>query len=352
MTTQSTQDFLDSTDIDGPLSPEQAAALMALAMGDTGANASDTGGLPGTTTETEDKPDPDDGQDKDKGTTEPEGSEKQPVLMAKDGVHTIDYQKLVDARQGEQHWKAQAEALQVAKDAAEQELASLRAAAQARADAGAAPTEQDKLVKAADAAIAGGADVSLFGDFSEEALAKGIDLRVEQLLAQRLDAAVSKAIKPLQERHEQSLKAQEQAAADTHRDAVLAAHPDAVSIYQSKELQTWLAAKPGYEQTAIRGVLDSGETADLIAVFDRYKAEAGLKPAAAPAAPDLKAAAKAAVEKAAPAVPASLSGIPGGRSGATGVHEQLDAMDAQALGAAMLNGMSPEAIERFLNRQI
>ena len=347
MTTQSTQEFIDSTDIDGALSPEQAAMLMALAMGDTGAQVSDEGGVPATTAVTDDAKTNDSGEG-DKGTAE---GDKTPVLMAKDGVHTIDYQKLVEARQGEQHWKAQAESLQAAKDAAEQELTSLRAAAQARADSGAAPTQQDNMVKAADAAIAAGADVALFGDFSEEALARGIDLRVEQLLAARLDAKVAEAIKPLQERHELTLKEQQQTEVDAHKTAVLQAHPDAVSIYQSQELQKWIGDKPGYEQAAIRGVLDSGETSDLIAVFDRYKAESGIKPSATSATPDPKAAAKAVIEAAKSPIPASLSNIPGGRTGGTTVHDQLDSMDATNLGAAM-NGMSADAIERFLNRQM
>lgn len=338
MTNQATQEFLDSNAIDGALSPDQAAALMALAeQGDTGAKASDAGGAPATTPETDDAT-----NDKaDKAALQTE-SDKTPVIMAKDGVHTIDYQKLVEARQGEQHWKAQAEA-------AQNELEGLRAAAQSRADAGAAPTQADNMVKAADAAIAAGADLSLFGDFSEEAMAKGI----QQLVAQQVAAEVGKAVKPLQERHEQTLKAQEQTQADSHRNAVLTAHPDAVSIWQSTELQTWIGAKPGYEQAAIRGVLEEGETADLIAVFSRYKAELGIKPAATSAAPNPKAAVQAAIDaaQAKGAIPASLSGIPGGRAGGTTVHDQMDAMDAHSLAAAM-NGMSEKQVEAFLNRQI
>lgn len=49
-----------------------------------------------------------------------------PVVLAKDGVHTIPYEKLVEARDGEKHWKAQAEA-------AQQQLAALQAQADQRA---------------------------------------------------------------------------------------------------------------------------------------------------------------------------------------------------------------------------
>lgn len=350
MTNQATQEFLDSTEVTGALSPEQAAALMALAMGDTVAQASDNGALPGSTTETEDGKSGESEGDKGEGVkpaadAAPEG-DKTPVLLAKDGVHTIDYQKLVEARQGEQHWRTQAEALQAAKDAAEQELTTLRAQAQARADSGQTPTQQDDMVAAVDAAKRAGVDISIFGDMSEEAMAKGIDTLVDR----RVAAAVAEAVKPFKERHEQAVKSQEELAAEEHKTAVLTAHPDAVSIWQSTELQKWIGDKPVYEQTAIRNVLEGGETADLIAVFTRYKKEEGITPAPAPAAPDPKAAAKAAIAAAAPAIPASLSGIPGARSGATGVHDTLAAMDAPNLAHAMRD-MSQAQIEAYLNRQ-
>ena len=160
MTNQVFQEFFDSTAIDGALSPEQAAALMALAeQGDTVAKAPDAGGVPATTTAMEDATEDKAGDKAGEQAALPTEGEKPPVLLAKDGVHTIDYQKLVEARQGEQHWRAQAEA-------AQQELEGLRAAAQTRADEGKAPTQADNMAKVADAAIAAGADLSLFGDFS------------------------------------------------------------------------------------------------------------------------------------------------------------------------------------------
>lgn len=351
MTNQATQDFLDSTEITGALSPEQAATLIALAMGDTVAKPTDDGALPGSTTVTEDGKSGEAVGDKGEGAkpaaeAAPEG-DKTPVLLAKDGVHTIDYQKLVEARQGEQHWRTQAETLQAAKDAAELELTTLRAQAQARADSGQAPTQQDNMVAAVDAAKKAGVDISIFGDMSEEAMAKGIDTLVDR----RVAAAVAEAVKPFKERHEQSLKSQEEKAAEDHKNAVLAAHPDAASIWQSTELQKWIGEKPGYEQAAIRGVLEGGETADLIAVFTRYKKEEGITPAPAPAAPDPKAAAKAAIASAAPAIPASLSGIPGGRAAGTTVHDTLASLDGANLAKAMQD-MSPAQIEAFLNRTI
>lgn len=82
-------------------------------------------------------------------------------------MHAILYEKLEQARQGEQHWKAQAKGTQ-------QALATLKVSAQARADTGQAPTTTDHQVAAAQAAIEAGVDPDIFGDFSEGALAQSI----------------------------------------------------------------------------------------------------------------------------------------------------------------------------------
>ena len=82
-------------------------------------------------------------------------------------------------------------------------------------------------------------------------------------------------------------------------------------------------------------------------------AQAKCGPPPKPRADAAKAAAKAAIEAAEAKgfIPASLSGIPGARTGATTVHDQMGAMDAHNLAAAM-NGMSEKQVEAFLNRQI
>lgn len=144
------------SDIDGALTPEQASQAFALAeQGDT--VKTETGDAPASTTATDDQsaattqeqdeqkqaasPNKDDASGKDKvGTTDETGIDPaKAVVLAKDGVHTIPYDRLEKARQGEQHWRAQAEA-------AQQQLAELQARAQARADAGQAPTKTDNMV--------------------------------------------------------------------------------------------------------------------------------------------------------------------------------------------------------------
>ncbi|SEK07262.1 MULTISPECIES: hypothetical protein [unclassified Variovorax] len=136
------------------------------------------------------------------------------MVLARDGKHTIPYDRLEKARQGEQHWKAQAEEVR-------RQLADLRAKADARAEAGQAPTKTDNMVAAAEAAIEKGVDASLFGDFSEEALAAGI----AKLVQQRVEVRVGKAVAPLQAK-------QQQDAATAHYDAIYKAHPNADSIVE------------------------------------------------------------------------------------------------------------------------
>ena len=149
----------DYTTIEGALSPEQAAAALAAGEGDTSAEL-ENGGTPDATTVTDDAA-ATDGDNKakpdaaatgeDAGTTTEAGDPANAVVLARDGKHTIPYETLVKHREGEQHWKAQAEA-------AQQQLADLQAQAQARADAGTAPTKTDNMVATAEAAIEAGAD--------------------------------------------------------------------------------------------------------------------------------------------------------------------------------------------------
>ena len=300
----------DYTTIEGALSPEQAAAALAAGEGDTSAELKN-GGAPDA------------------------GEHANAVVMARDGVHTIPYEKLEEARKGEQHWKAQAEA-------AQQQLAELQAQAQARADAGTAPTKTDNMVATAEAAIEAGADVGIFGDFSEEALAKGIATLVEQ----QVQARVSAALEPLATK-------QAKDAAAAHYDAIYSKHPDADSIAQSTEFAAWANAQPSAVRNAYWGLFDAktgGTAEEIVEVFDAFKAASTPNPNT-PAAADPKAAASAAVAAAKATPPASLSSIPGARvEGASELDRAADMSGPDMLEAT--KNMSPAQIEAWLDRQI
>lgn len=333
----------DYSNIEGALTPEQAAAALAAGEGDTSAEL-ENGGAPEVTTEQDDAA-ANDGDNKAKpeaaatskeagATTEAEDP-AQAVVLARDGKHTIPYETLVKHREGEQHWRAQAEA-------AQRQLAELQAQAQARADAGAAPTKTDNMVATAEAAIEAGADVGLFGDFSEEALAKGIATLVEQ----QVQARVSAALEPLATK-------QAKDAAAAHYDAIYSKHPDADSIAQSTEFAAWVNAQPSAVRNAYWGLFDAqtgGTAEEIVEVFDAFKAASTPKTTPTAAA-DLKAAASAAVAAAKATPPASLSSIPGARVEGANELDRAAEMSGPDMLAATAN-MSPAQIEAWLDRQI
>ena len=334
-------EFIQS--LEGDLTPEQAVQLLELGdMGDTGTQLPDDGGVPGASPGAG-------GADAggDAGTTPNSGQQQaqaddadpaNAVILAKDNKHTIPYERLVQAREGEKHWRAQAEA-------AQRQLAELQAQSQARADAGQAPTVTDNQVAAAQAAIDAGVDPGIFGDFSEEALAKGIATLVSSQVEAQVKARVNEALAPLQAK--QASEANEQ-----HYGAIYAAHPDADSIAESKELADWIATKSPYLQSAYQAIFAQGSTQDVIQLFDEFKQATGMtqqRAAAAPSADAVKAAAKAAIANAPAATPASLTDFPGGRPAALSKAEALAGMDGREMLDNMAD-MNPEQIENLLNR--
>lgn len=312
------QEF-DYSSIDGALTPEQAAQVLAWGDGDTGAEPESSTTPEAAPVQEEEVPNADD------GATQEGGADS--VVLAKDGKHTIPYETLVKHREGEQHWKAQAEA-------AQQQLADLQAQAQARADAGIAPTKQDGLLERAEAAIEAGADIELFGDFSAEAMVAGFKTLLAQERAEMRDAI--KAELKAERQAEESSKA--------HYDAIYGKHPDADSIAQSKEFSAWVNAQPSAIRSAYWGLFDpntGGTASEIVEVFDAFKASGTPNPKSTSAA-----LAQTKVEP-----PSSLSSIPGARAASP---SPLDA-DADMSGVEMLHateGMSPAQIEAWLDRQI
>ena len=123
----------------------------------------------------------------------PEGAEVVAPIASKSGAYTIPYEQLAKAREQAKAFAAEAEMLraQLAELSATQaaNLAAAQAQAQNRADAGYAATQEDANLAAAQQAVADGVDPAIFGDFSEEGIAKGVQALVEQ--------GVQRAIAPL-----------------------------------------------------------------------------------------------------------------------------------------------------------
>ncbi len=347
------QEFLQTHAPDGVLSPEHAGQLLALYEGDTGEQVTATpeSGAPnadaaGTTTKTAEQGNPEP-QPNAAGAATPEVDPANAVILAKDGKHTIPYEKLIEARDGEKHWKTQHEAVAL-------ELQALKAQSQVRADAGLAPTVADHQVAAAEAAIKAGVNPALFGDFSEESIAKGIEqmmnaraASMEQMLedrvAAKVDALVSKALAPIQAKETES-------AAVSHYDAIYAAHSDAASLVESKELADWIESQPSFARAGYAQALAGGTTEQVIELFTEFKKATGATQATAGAAQvDPKAAAQAAIAKAQPQVPVSLSAFPGAAPGPANAFETLASLSPAALLEA-LEGMTEAQREAYLSR--
>lgn len=117
------------------------------------------------------------GQDKQEpgnAETEVEGA----PILSKSGAYTIPYEKLAEAREARK--AAQDRIAQLEQQVAEltsaqqRNLAAVQADAQDRANAGQAQTATDANLAVATKAMTEGVDLSIFGDFSEEDLAKGV----------------------------------------------------------------------------------------------------------------------------------------------------------------------------------
>lgn len=332
------QDFYDN--INSALTPEQAAQALALAEGDT-AKPAETGSKPEAATdegETSKVGDKDDSAQS-KANDEDGITAENAVVLAKDGKHTIPYDRLEKARQGERHWREQAENAQY-------QLSELQAQAQARADAGQTQTKTDQLVAQAQAAMEDGVDAELFGDFSEEALKAGVSKLVDLKVEQRVQAEVSKALAPL-------LEKQQKEASSAHYDAIYGKHPDADSIAESAEFSDWVNKQPSVVRAAYQNLFDpkvGGTAEQIVEVFDAFKASNGVGSPKS-AAPNQRSAAQTALANSKVAPPSSLSSIPGGRSaGSNTLDATADMGGAEMLAAT--SGMTPQQIEAWLNRRI
>lgn len=345
MNTQSIDDFLTQAfENGGDLTPEQAAQLLQMGdtPGDTGAAAPEPSNVPDVAPAQ---------IDEGEKTATPDESgltAANAVILAKDGKHTISYDKLVQAREAAQTAQAAQQAMAAQLEAANQKLVELQAQAQARAEAGQAPTQADTNAAAAQAAIDAGVDPALFGDFSPEAMAKGVAQLVQAQLDARM-AAIDAKLQPIQQQTARS-------ATEVHLSAIYSAHPDADSIVESQEFAAWKSTQPGVVRAALDAALTTGSTNDVIEVFSAFKSATGQ--AAVPTAATAKAgqispaqAAKAAIARAAAPMPASISDIPGGRAGPTNVLEALENMNGPEMLSAM-NAMTPEQIDAYLNAQI
>ena len=248
-------------------------------------------------------------------TVEPE---QKPVILAKDGVHTIPFEKLTEAREAERLAKATAADLQ-------QQLDALKNA----------PAATVAEMPAADLE-----DADVFGDFSEAAIAKGVETLVARKTA-AIEAKLAAVLAPIQKQEAES-------ATDSHFSAIEAKHPDVESVVPSQEFTNWMNAQPSVARSALKAAIESGTAPEVIEVLDAYKAATG-KPAATTGKPSAAAAAQAAIARAQAAPPMSLSEIPAGTNVA---HDEAAAMMEMSSVGLMnkFEGKTPEQIMALMSK--
>lgn len=334
------------------MSPQEAQALMdAAADGklnlDSDGSQEGTGSKPADTSEdTNQKPNTEaSGKPADQAADQepPEGA----PIASKSGAYTIPFEKLATARTERDTFKAQSETLAAENQQLRENLAAAQAAATARSDSGLAPTQADQNLAAAAAAAAGGkVDMAIFGDFSEEALAKGVATMVaqaEERANSQVDAKIAAALAPYKAKEAQT-------EVDAHMGAIYAKHPDANELAQSAEFAAWIAKQPAFAQAGIKQTMSDGTTKDVIEVFDNFKAATGKAAAPAPAAaPGVSKAVQEALDAAQDKPPNSLSELSGGAGMSESEHAMSLAGNPQALMDYVMS-LPADRRERVLNR--
>jgi len=260
-------------------------------------------------------------------------------ILSKSGAYTIPYEKLAEAREARK--AAQDRIAQLEQQVAEltgaqqRNLAAVQADAQDRANAGQAQTAADANLAAATQAMAEGVDLSIFGDFSEEDLAKGVaelNRRSMAQVEQRLMAALDDRLAPL--------RAQEaKTATSAHYDAIYAAHKDADEIVESAEFAAWRDRQPAFAKAGIEHAMTKGSAQDVIEVFDAFRETKPQQPSTARTAPE------APVRR----VPNSLSEVPGSAPMDDTAQTLAIAGNSSALLDRMAT-MTPAQLDALMNR--
>lgn len=264
-------------------------------------------------------------------------------VLAKDGIHTIPYESLEKARKGEQEWKAKAESY-------EQALAEARSQIQT----GQATPAAEQNLATAEAAIAASGDntdvIAMFGDFSEEAIAKGVDALLELRVPGAIQAAIDKALQPFQQQHQQQQAQLAKSAEQQHFDAIALVHPDFESVAESQEFQNWKDAQPSILQGAYDHVLSRGTATEINELLTLYKQANNLN-VATPDVNSIKEQAKQAVNNARTQVPHSVSDLPAGSPAGVTLDERMAAMSPAQQLEAMASWTS-EQIDAYVNRNV
>lgn len=265
-----------------------------------------------------------------------------PVIMAKDGVHTIEYEKLVEAREEAKVAKEQARTLQ-------DQLAAIQAERDDLQAKMAEATKQDE--EAGNTAATDELLASFKEDYPEfYAVLQRETNAASQALISRIEALekMTGQIAPV------IAKSQEDAVAshfDTIRNGVEGY--DQI-VAQSDKVHAWIDSQPDLLRNAYAEIVANGSANDVIAVLNTFKQANGFK--VTPSVGGGKAvdveAAIAAATQGGKRTPSSLSSVP---SGSAAHHDETEAMldeSAVSLLTGRFANMTPDQINEAINRAL
>jgi hypothetical protein len=327
---------------DEPLTDEQMARLLTgngeIAGDDGGENAD-----PEIQAKSEGEPAP----ATDEVKVEAKADEK-PVVLAKDGVHTIEYEKLVEARDEAKVAKEQARTLQ-------EQLAAIQAERddlQARMAEAAKQDEDTGTTQATDEVLA-----SFKEDYPEfYAVLQRETAAVSQALLSRIDA-LEKMTGQLTGQLAPVIEKSQTDAVTDHLNAIRSGVEGYDQIKaQSDKVHAWLDTQPASLRSAYSEILDQGSAKDVIAVLNTFKAATGFQveagktpPATGKKVADVDALITAARQK--HQVPTTLSDIPASSSVP---HDEAAAMLEMTSVSLMdkFNGKTPDQILDLIGRVV
>jgi len=233
-------------------------------------------------------------------TGQVDGDEK-PVIMAKDGIHTIEYEELEKARDKTKMYK---ENLNTANDQLEsqgEELIALKETIDALKIVDDDPADDEAVQKAVE---------------SLEALKTNdpeVYLAVQAMLEAKDKVFVDK-LAELEDRFANSLEpvveTTENIVHDNHFGEIIDVHEDFIELMETGVVDAYVKTLPGYAQAGANEVLDNGSASEVIEFVQNYKDS--LPPVSEADEIAAKAAEVVKDAKAKVTVPNSLSQVPAG----------------------------------------
>lgn len=252
---------------------------------------------------------------------------KEPTLLAKDGVHTIPYSALVEERQR----VAQLEAL-IANQG--QLIEKLRQAE--IVDEGTGKTEAQESVMD-----------EYVGDFPE------IAEDLKPLIRKMIDDGIKQGVSEFQQQFSTlvapAMSLAQDAALEKHFAAIGAVHPDYEEI--TKDVSEWISGRPAFIQPHLTEVFEKGTAAQINELLTEFKAATGRVGGTPVSGLDAAGKAKQIIADTKPKAPATLSDIPASTSVLQDETAAMMNMTPRELEAKFAN-KSPDEIMKMLNRLV